>query len=79
MRVYRSIIGDRKFEDLLSAEMADMMQCIDPSLMEAVQEYLKAQTDASTGDEAKSKLLKQWNALCIYRLAANRCGTAGHV
>ena len=71
MQVNRSFIGDRKFEDLLSATAVDMKRELDPSFAKAIQEYMKAQTDASTVLEAGSKLAGQWNTLCIYRFAVS--------
>ena len=69
MQVMRSVIGDRNYEELMSAMLAEIEQYTDSAAFEAVQEYMKSQTAAAGETEAKAKLAEQWNALGIYRTA----------
>ena len=70
MQVYRSVIGDRNYTDGILAAAAEMQNCMDDSTTHAVQAYLETQAASSTELEAKSKLVGQWLALCVYRSAA---------
>ena len=47
-----------------------MQNYMDDSTANAVQAYIETQTAASSDLEAKSKLVDQWLALCLYRTAA---------
>ena len=69
MQVFRASIGEQNFETLMNAAVDDMQLCLDDSVAAAVQAYIQTQTEVSTALEAKSKLIEQWNALCIYRVA----------
>ena len=69
MHVMRSVIGDRNYEELISAVVADIQQYADGAAAEAVQEYIKSQTAAAGETDAKTKIAEQWNALGIYRTA----------
>ena len=69
MHVMRSVIGDRNYEELISAVVADIQQYADGAASEAVQEYIKSQTAAAGETDAKTKIAEQWNALGIYRTA----------
>ncbi len=69
MHVMRSVIGDRNYEELISAVVADIQQYSDGAASEAVQEYIKSQTAAAGETDAKTKIAEQWNALGIYRTA----------
>ena len=69
MHVMRSVIGDRNYEELISAVVADIQQYSDGAAAEAVQEYIKSQTAAAGETDAKTKIAEQWNALGIYRTA----------
>ena len=69
MHVMRSVIGDRNYEELISAVVADIQQYSDGAAAEAVQEYIKSQTAAAGEADAKTKIAEQWNALGIYRTA----------
>ena len=66
---FRSVFGDQSYGDLVSAAVADMQNSLDASTADAVQAYIDAQQASATELEVKSKLVEQWNALCIYRLA----------
>ena len=67
--VFRSFVGDQKYADGIAAAVADMQSVLDDATASAVQAYIEAQTAASNALEAKTKLVEQWNALCIYRTA----------
>ena len=69
MQVFHSFLGDKNYGDLISVAVADMMKYLDDSAANAVHEYIETQTALSTELEAKSKLIEQWNALCIHRIA----------
>ena len=69
MHVMRSVIGDRNYEELISAVVADIQQYSDGAAAEAVQTYIKSQTAAAGEADAKTKIADQWNALGIYRTA----------
>lgn len=81
MHVMRSVIGDRNYEELISAVVADIQQYSDGAAAEAVQEYIKSQTAAAGETDAKTKIAEQWNALGIYRTALklSRGGNKVHV
>ena len=66
---YRAVLGDQSYGDFLSAALADLRSSLDASTAAAVQAYIDTQKASSTELAVKSKLLEQWNALCIYRLA----------
>ena len=66
---YRSVLGDQSYEDFLSAAVADMQNSLDASTADAVRAYIDKKKASSTELEVNSKLVEQWNALCIYRLA----------
>ena len=68
-RVFKSLVGDQKYRDGIIAAVADMKNCMDVSTSNTVQAYIETQTASSTELEAKSKLVDQWLALCIYRIA----------
>ena len=69
-RVFHSILGDKNYEDLVSAAIDDMKNYIDDSVDNAVKEYLATQTALTNELEAKSKLVEQIISLSIYRSAA---------
>lgn len=68
MQVFRSFVGDRNYMDGIYTAMADMKKSMGGSAVNAAQAHIEAQ--AATGLEAQSKLVEQWNALCVYRVAA---------
>ena len=70
MQVIRSSVGRNNYEDAVNVAVDNLQGCLDGSIAEAVQAYIKAQTLASSELEAKSKLVGQWIALGIYRVAA---------
>ena len=70
MQVFRSSVGGRNYEDAVNAAVNDLQAHMDASTAEAVQAYIEVQTAASSVLEAKSKLVGQWIALGVYRVAA---------
>ena len=70
MQVLRSSIGGKNYEDAVNATVDDLQNNMDASIFEAVRSYIETQTATSSELEAKSKLVGQWMALGIYRVAA---------
>lgn len=70
MQVIRSSIGGKNYEDAVNATVDDLQNNMDASIFEAVRAYIDAQAATSSELEAKSKLVGQWMALGIYRVAA---------
>ena len=70
MQVFRSSFGSKNYEDALNVAVDQLQDYMDDSVAEAVQTYLRARTASSSELEARSKLLGQWIALGIYRVAA---------
>ncbi len=70
MQVIRSSVGRKNYEDAVNAAMDNLQGDLDGSIAEAVRAYIEAQTLASSEHEAKEKLVGQWIALGIYRVAA---------
>ena len=69
-QVYRSFIGNPRFKDFLTIIDPGIHDERDASLSASIKAFIEAQTAASSEQDAKSKLFNQWNALCIYRIAA---------
>lgn len=67
--VFKSFLGDQRYEELVSAGVAGILGSIDGPIADAVREYIETQSSAGADLEAKSKLIEQWNALGIYRNA----------
>ena len=67
--VFRSLVGDRKYEDALSATAAEIKEAMEGTLSSAKQEETEAQTAPSAGRDEKTKLVEQGLALTIYRTA----------
>lgn len=70
MQVIRSSVGSRNYEDAVNAAVDNLQSNMDSSVASAVRAYLETQAAASSELEAKSKLVGQWIALGIYRVAA---------
>ena len=68
-QVFRSLVGDRRYEELLSAAVTDIRNAMDGSDADAKREYTDAQTASSNEHEGRSKLVDQGLALCIYHTA----------
>jgi para-nitrobenzyl esterase len=81
MQVFRSFVGNRNYIDGIIATMTDIQKqdSMDDSTAKAVQAYIDAQTVSSSELEAKSKLVEQWLALCIYRNAVKLSAGGNHV
>jgi para-nitrobenzyl esterase len=78
-QVFRSFVGEQNYKNAIPVGMADMLSGLDGSAADAAQAYIQAQAAASTRLEAQSKLLEQWNALCIYRGALKLSQGGGKV
>ncbi|MCR5405033.1 MAG: carboxylesterase family protein [Butyrivibrio sp.] len=65
----RSIVGDQNFEEALSVVVSDIKNSTDSIISSEIDEYIRAQAELSNETAAKSKVLEQWNALYIYRIA----------
>lgn len=70
MQVIRSSVGGKNYEDAVNATVGNLQGYLDGSIAEVVRAYIEAQTVASSELEAKSKLVGQWIALGIYRVAS---------
>ena len=68
-QVFKSFVGNQNSIDAIFSAVADLRNTMDDSTANAVQAYIEAQTAASSELEAKSKLVDQWLALCLYRTA----------
>ena len=69
VRAFRASFGSKNYEDALNAAVDMLQNGMDDSVAEEVQTYLRAQTASSSELEARSKLMEQWIALGIYRIA----------
>ena len=80
-QVFRSFVGNRNFEDFVFGTVADMQNHVDAAVVEALQAYSQMQAEPSTELDAKSMLIEQWAALCIYRYAEklSECGNDVHL
>ena len=70
MQVIRSSVGSKNYEDAVNAAVDNLQGYLDGSIVEAVRAYIEAQMSVSSELEAKSKLIGQWIALGVYRVAA---------
>ena len=70
MQVIRSSVGSKNYEDAVNAAVDNLQGYLDGSIAEAVRAYIEAQMSVSSELEAKSKLIGQWIALGVYRVAA---------
>jgi Carboxylesterase type B len=78
-QVFKSFVGNQKTIDAVFAAMADIQNYMDDSTANTVRAYIEKQTAASSDLEAKSKLVDQWLALCLYRTAARLSRGGNHV
>ena len=70
MQVIRSSVGGKNYEDAVNTAVDNLLGYLDGSTAEAMRAYIEAQTAASSELEAKSKLVGQWIALGVYRVAS---------
>ena len=68
-QVFRSVIGNQNYEDYINTAAEEISGFVDAPIADAIKEYIEKQTEAASEIDAKSKLVEQWNALCIYRTA----------
>lgn len=72
MQVYKSSVGDEKYDDFVSKEIDYILSYLDtvyPTGAEAVRKYIKEQTAATSEFESKSKVYEQVYALTVYQCA----------
>ena len=69
--VFRSFVGKKNYEVLISETMSEIKSSINGPIVDAVQEYIRTQADASAKLDTKSKLVEEWLALSIYRVAVS--------
>ena len=67
--VLRSFIGNYNYERFVAVGMNDIQKDIDTSTAAAIREYIEKKSGSSSEIEAKSKLIDQWVAVCIYQSA----------
>ncbi len=67
--VFRAFIGNQKFEKLMAEATADVQNGLEAYFAAAVREYIAAQSASSSELEAKSRLIDQWIAISLYRIA----------
>ena len=67
--VLRSFIGNYNYERFVAVSMNDIQKDIDTSTAAAIREYIEKKSGSSSEIEAKSKLIDQWVAVCIYQSA----------
>ena len=68
-RIIRDFLSEEEYEILTVNVMADISGSLDESLATKVQEYVRTQAAISSELDARSKVIDQWIALCIYRCA----------
>ena len=72
MQVYKSSVGDEKYDDFVSKEIDYILSYLDtvyPTGAEAVRKYIKEQTATTSEFESKSKVYEQVYALTVYQCA----------
>ena len=77
--VYRSFIGDRNYEDLVSTMMNDIEKYVDAAAFDAIQNYIQSHAADSSEFEVKAKLIEQWLAVYAYRFTAALYEAGNHV
>lgn len=70
MHVLRSFVGNRNYEDFIFGSVAEMQRNAEGSIADELQEYIDTQKASSTELDAKSKIVEQWSALCMYQSAS---------
>ncbi|MBQ3425733.1 MAG: carboxylesterase family protein [Clostridia bacterium] len=70
-QIFRSVIGDRKYESLVSISLSDIQNELDESGKKTLQDYIDRQTSSMTEFEAKAMLVELWHSLNSYRTAEN--------
>ena len=80
-QVWRSIIGNQNYEDMISMAMADVQKNLDGSGFEAVENYIKVQTEAMDEMEAKLDFVEQWDSMDNYHctLMLSKGGNKVHI
>ena len=71
-QVYKSIVGDKKYEDFIAKEVEFILHFLDanyPDEAKAIRAYTKEQAAAMPELEAKAKIYEQFYTLSTYRCA----------
>ncbi|MBQ6343873.1 MAG: carboxylesterase/lipase family protein [Anaerolineaceae bacterium] len=68
-QVYRSIVGDRNYEDIISIGLNNLRNSNDDSIANEVNAYIEAQKASLSESEAQSKFIEKFLAACVYRVA----------
>lgn len=79
-QVYKSFVGNQKYEDMLSKSLDDVLCRLDkgyPAEAKAVRAYIEEQTALKSALEVKSKLMEQCIALGTY-LCAQKLAEGGN-
>ena len=67
--IFRSVFGDRRYEELVSISMEGIQKDLTASEKKAVQEYIDKEASSSGRLEATAEFVEQWFALNCYRSA----------
>ena len=68
-RIIRDFLSEADYEQLTETVMDDIADSLDEALAAAMKEYIKAEAAKSSRLEARSKVIDQWTAICLYRCA----------
>ncbi len=68
-QVFRSFIGEKNYQDLISTAVASLRDYVDAPLAREIQTYYEAQTSPAAQLKAKAQIVEEWNALCIFHSA----------
>ena len=68
-QIFRAVMGDQNYEDVVSASMDDIESTLDSSEKQAAQEYIDRMSGSMSAIEAKAKFVEQWYVLNCYRSA----------
>ena len=68
-QIIRSVVGDRNYKDALSIAIAELQNNKDEAVVNEAKAYIEKQTASLTETEARSKLVEQFLAACVYRTA----------
>ena len=68
-QMFRSIVGDQNYENLLSIIFTNLRNINDESIKNEMDSYINALSASSSELEAQSKIIGQFLAACVYRVA----------
>lgn len=72
MQIYKSFVGEQKYEGFIEEELDNILVYLEPIYpagVQAVKDYIKAQTEENSSLEAKAKMVEQLYALGTYQYA----------